>query len=99
MSWVEVNDHQHAAADPLADAMPSILAQTNADHVDAMILLANSHAEIEGTEVTMPSVERLGFSIRMETNDGGKGARINFVNEVANAAGHLCGVRRDVTAS
>ena len=31
----------------------------------------------------MTSVDRLGFSLRLKTNDGVKGARINFPREVA----------------
>lgn len=47
--------------DPLAETAPGILAHMNADHVDAMILLAGLHAGIEATEATMTSVDRLGF--------------------------------------
>ena len=54
----------------------------NADHVDAMILLARTHAGIEATEASMTSVDRLGFYIRLKTKDGMKGARINFNQEV-----------------
>jgi hypothetical protein len=83
MGWVDAQDYEQAAPDPLAEAAPGILAHMNADHVDAMILLARSHADIEATEATMTSVDRLGFSLRLKTNDGVKGARINFLHEVA----------------
>ena len=83
MGWVEARDYEQATPDPLAGAAAGILAHINADHVDAMILLARSHAGIEATEATMTSVDRLGFSLRLKTNDGVKGARINFPREVA----------------
>jgi putative heme iron utilization protein len=83
MGWVEAQDYEHAAPDPLAEAAPGILTHMNADHVDAMILLAGSHAGIEATEATMTSVDRLGFSLRLKTTNGVKGARINFLREVA----------------
>jgi hypothetical protein len=83
MGWVEARDYEHAAPDPLAEAAPGILAHMNADHVDAMILLAGLHSGIEATEATMTAVDRLGFSLRLKTNDGVKGARINFLHEVA----------------
>jgi len=83
MGWVEAPDYQHATPDPLAEAAPGILAHMNADHVDAMILLAKSHAGIEATEATMTSVDRLGFSLKLKTKDGVKGTRINFLREVA----------------
>jgi len=83
MGWVDAADYEHAAPDPLANAAPGILAHMNADHVDAMILLAKSHAGIEATEATMTSVDRLGFSLKLKTKDGVKGTRINFLREVA----------------
>lgn len=85
MSWVDAGDYEHAAPDPLADAAPGILAHMNADHVDSLILLAKSFAGIEAIEATMTSVDRLGFSLRLKTNDGLKGTRVNFLHEVATA--------------
>ena len=82
MGWVEAQDYEHAAPDPLAEAAPGILAHMNTDHVDAMILLGGLHAGIESTEATMTSVDRLGFSLRLKTTNGVKGARINFLHEV-----------------
>jgi heme iron utilization protein len=82
MGWVEARDYEHAAPDPLAEAVPGILAHMNTDHIDSMILLARSHAGIEANEATMTSVDRLGFSLRLNTGDGVKGARINFLREV-----------------
>src|SRR5277367_279534 len=83
MGWVEAQDYEHAAPDPLAEAAPGILAHMNADHVDAMILLAALHTGIEATEATMTAVDRLGLSLRLKTPNGVKGARINFLHEVA----------------
>jgi putative heme iron utilization protein len=82
MGWVEALDYERAAPDPLAEAAPGILAHMNADHIDSMILLARSHAGIEANDATMTSVDRLGFSLRLNTGDGVKGARVNFLREV-----------------
>ena len=81
MGWVGVQEYEHAAPDPLANAAPGILAHMNADHADSMILLARAHAGIEATEATMTSVDRLGFTLRSKTIDGVKGVRINFPHE------------------
>lgn len=83
MGWVDAGEYEHAAPDPLADAAAGILAHMNTDHVDSMILLARTHAQLEATEATMTSVDRLGFSLRLKTAEGMKGARINFLREVA----------------
>jgi len=73
--------YEQAAPDPLANAAPGILAHMNT--VDAMILLARAHAGFEATEATMTSADRLGFSLKLKTTNGIKGARINFLREVA----------------
>ena len=85
MGWVEAADYKLAAPDPLAESAPNILAHMNADHVDSMILLARTHAGLEASEATMTSVDRLGFTLRLKTNDGMKGTRINFFHEVSNS--------------
>jgi putative heme iron utilization protein len=85
MGWVDARDYGQATPDPLSESAPGILAHMNADHADAMILLTKSHAGIEATEATMTSVDRLGFTLRLRTNDGVKGARVNFPREVATA--------------
>jgi hypothetical protein len=82
MGWVTATDYAAAAPDPLADSAPGILAHMNADHIDAMILLARTHSQLEAAEATMTSVDRLGFHLRLKTPDGMKGTRINFPSEV-----------------
>ena len=85
MGWVEAEDFAQAAADPLAEAAPGILAHMNADHVDSMRTLARAYAGMEASEASMTSVDRLGFTLRLETAEGMKGPRINFLSEVSNA--------------
>lgn len=85
MGWVEAEAYAAAAADPLADAAPGILTHMNQDHVDSMILLARVHAGLEASEAAMTAVDRLGFNLRLKTQDGMKGTRINFPHEVRTA--------------
>jgi hypothetical protein len=82
MGWVEARDYQQASPDPLATASPAIIAHMNADHIDAMILLARTHAAIEATDAAMTAVDRLGFHLRLTTAEGMKGVRINYPSEV-----------------
>jgi putative heme iron utilization protein len=82
MGWVDAADYEQASSDPLAESSPGILAHMNADHVSPMILLARKHSGIEASEAAMTSVDRLGFSLRLKTQDGMKGTRINFPREV-----------------
>lgn len=85
MGWVEAEDYQRASVDPLAGDAPAILAHMNADHAAALILLARTHTSMEASEATMTSVDRLGFTLRLTTQDGMKGTRINFPSQVADA--------------
>ncbi len=82
MGWVDAQEYARAEPDPLCYVAPGILSHMNADHHDAMTLLARTHAGIEASEANMTSVDRLGFSLRLKTANGMKGARINFLREV-----------------
>jgi putative heme iron utilization protein len=85
MGWVSAEDYRFAKVDPLADAAPMILGHMNSDHVPAMILLARAHAGLDATDATMTAVDRLGFHLRLKTDDGMRGTRINFIREVQNS--------------
>jgi len=82
MGWVAAPEYADAHADPLADAAAGILAHMNADHQDALILLAKVFAGTTAQEAVMTAVDRLGFHVRMKTEEGMKGARIAFLGEV-----------------
>jgi heme iron utilization protein len=86
MGWVQVSDYDRAQPDPLADAAAGIIEHMNADHKDALVLLARSLAGIEAQEAAMTSVDRLGFHVRLKTQDGIKGIRIAFPREATNSA-------------
>lgn len=85
MGWVAAEDYASAEKDPLAEAAAGILAHMNADHVAAMVKLAERFAGLVGSEAQMTSVDRLGFTLRVKTADGMKGGRINFPAEVRTA--------------
>jgi putative heme iron utilization protein len=82
MGWVTASEYGSSQPDPLADAMDGIIQHMNADHKDAMVLLARKFAQIEAQEATMTAVDRLGFHVRLKTSEGMKGARVAFTREV-----------------
>ena len=82
MGWVSAEDYLAAAPDPLADDAGGIISHMNADHEDALLLLAGTQAKIEGSSARMTAVDRLGFHVRLETADGMRGTRIAFIREV-----------------
>jgi heme iron utilization protein len=83
MGWVPAPDYDGAKPDPLADAADGIIKHMNADHKDALILLARAYAGVEAQEAAMTAVDRLGFHVRLKTHEGMKGARIAFLREVS----------------
>ena len=84
MGWIAAEEYQQAEPDPLADAAAGIMQHMNADHKDALILLARALAAIESQEAAMTSIDRLGFHLRLKTQDGVRGARIAFSRAVSN---------------
>jgi heme iron utilization protein len=86
MGWVSDSEYDRSQPDPLADSMTEIIQHMNADHKDALVLLARTFARFESTEAMMTAVDRLGFYVRLKTPDGMRGARIAFLQEVRNAA-------------
>jgi len=82
MGWVSAQEYYRGQPDPLADAATDIIQHMNTDHGNALILLARAFAGIESQEVAMTSVDRLGFHVRMKTQDGTRGARVAFLREV-----------------
>jgi putative heme iron utilization protein len=86
MGWVSASEYVGSQPDPLADSMAEIILHMNADHKDALVLLAREFARIESQEAMMTAVDRLGFHLRLKTQDGMRGARIAFLREVRNPA-------------
>jgi putative heme iron utilization protein len=87
MGWVQASEYAEAQPDPLADVAPGIIEHMNADHKDALLLLARMSAGsgIDAQEAAMTSVDRLGFQVRVKAAEGMRGARIGFVREVRDA--------------
>jgi putative heme iron utilization protein len=86
MGWVSASEYYRGQPDPLADTATDIIQHMNADHGDALVLLARAFAGIESQEVATTSVDRLGFHVRLKTQEGTRGARIAFLGEVSSSA-------------
>ena len=84
MGWVAADEYARAEADPLADTASEIIQHMNADHADALVVLARGFAGVEAEEATMTSVDRLGFHLRLKTGDHVHSARVPFIREVRN---------------
>jgi heme oxygenase (biliverdin-IX-beta and delta-forming) len=83
MGWVAASEYSQAQSDPLVEHKSHIIQHMNADHKDALTLLVKRFAGIEAQEAEMTSVDRLGFNLRLKTQDRVHGARIAFLREVS----------------
>jgi heme iron utilization protein len=86
MGWVAASDYSEAQSDPLAEHKSDIMQHMNADHKDALILIAKRFAGIDAQQAEMTAVDRLGFHLRLKTPDGMKGTRIAFLREVGDTS-------------
>jgi putative heme iron utilization protein len=86
MGWISASEYYSGQPDPLADTATDIIQHMNTDHGDALVLLARAFTGIESQEATMSLVDRLGFHVRLKTQDGTRGARIAFLREVTGPA-------------
>jgi heme iron utilization protein len=57
MGWMAASDYSQAQSDLLAEHKSDIMQHMNADHKDALILLAKRFAGIEAQEAAMTSVD------------------------------------------
>lgn len=85
MGWVTAPDYDGARPDPLADVAAGIIQHMNADHQEALILIARFFGGVESQEAAMTSIDRLGFHVRLKTAEGMRGARIPLLREAANS--------------
>jgi putative heme iron utilization protein len=83
MGWISADDYGTALPDPLAEAAPGIIQHMNADHADALRLIARRFAgEAAADEASMTAVDRLGFHLRLKSGDRIHGRRVAFLQEV-----------------
>ncbi len=86
MGWVPAEQYAEARPDPLAGSASAIIRHMNADHSDALVLIARRFGGEEAGAASMTAVDRLGFHLRLKTGDRVHGRRIAFLREVRNTA-------------
>ena len=82
MGWVSAEEYTAATSDPLADVAAGIIQHMNEDHADALRLFCRAYAGLEAEEALMTSVDRLGFRLRVRTDERVQGVRLAFTHEV-----------------
>jgi heme iron utilization protein len=82
MGWVPAEEYAAARPDPLAQTAQEIIRHMNADHAEALLLIARRFAGETATEAAMTAVDRLGFHLRLKTGERVHGRRVAFPREV-----------------
>jgi len=85
MGWISAEEYGTALPDPLAEVAPGIIQHMNADHADALLLIARQLAGEAADEAAMTAVDRLGFHLRLKSGDRIHGRRVAFLREVRNS--------------
>jgi putative heme iron utilization protein len=78
MGWITADEFRSAKPDPLVDVAAGILQHMNQDHRESMAKLAAHRCGLAAEDAEMLSVDRLGFNLRVRTNDGMKGVRLAY---------------------
>ena len=85
MGWISAEEYGTARPDPLADFAAGIIQHMNADHADALRLIARHYVGEDPDESAMTAVDRLGFHLRLKSGDRVYGRRVTFLREVTNS--------------
>ncbi|NLD77472.1 MAG: DUF2470 domain-containing protein [Acidimicrobiales bacterium] len=86
MSWVDGTAYAAATVDPVAVAAEAIIAHMNADHADANLSYATALAGLtDATAAHMVGIDRHGITLRVETPDAPRMARLGFPEALSSA--------------
>lgn len=79
MGWVRGEDYARATVDPVAPSAAAIIEHMNHDHADANLAYATNLAGLtDATSSTMVGIDRHGITLRVETPDAPRMARLGF---------------------
>ena len=86
MSWVPIDEWRTSRPCPIAASSDRIIAHMNADHADTMVLYCDAFTKATETAVaSMTAVDRYGFEMSVETEQGPRPIRLPFTKEVGTA--------------
>jgi putative heme iron utilization protein len=85
MGWISAEHYATARPDPLADVAAGIIQHMNADHAEALRLIAQHYVGEDPDESAMTAMDRLGFYLRLKSGDRVYGRRVTFPREVTSS--------------
>jgi hypothetical protein len=85
MSWVPSPEWQAASPDPIAAHAGHIIEHMNDDHDDALVLYCRAFSLARDVRsATMTGVDRYGFEMRAQTEEGPRPIRVAFDKAAVN---------------
>lgn len=84
MSWVDAQEWQRAAPDPIAPHAAAILAHMNDDHAHNLLDYCHAFTRArQASAAVMTSVDRYGFEMSVDTERGPRPVRLAFSRQIA----------------
>lgn len=76
-------DYAAAEPDPVQPQVPDAIAHLNADHPDALLLMAQAFSnQADSTAARCTGADRYGLDLDLETPEGRRATRINFTEKI-----------------
>lgn len=88
MDSASAEDYRDAEPDPVQPQVPDAVAHLNADHSDALLLMARAFTKHEGaTEARCTAADRYGLDLALVTPEGDKATRVSFTDRIDKPGG------------
>ena len=88
MDSASAEDYREAEADPVQPQVPDAISHLNADHPDALLLMAKAFTRYEdATAAKCTMADRYGLDLQLDTPAGEKAARVSFTDRVDKPGG------------
>ena len=88
MDSASAEEYASAEADPVQPQVPDAVAHLNADHPDALLLMAKAFTKHgNATAAKCTTADRYGLDLQLETPDGEKASRVSFSERIEKPGG------------
>lgn len=88
MDSASAEEYRDAEPDPVQPQVPDAVAHLNADHPDALLLMAQAFTKFEdATAAKCTRADRYGLDLQLETSEGEKAARVSFTDRIDKPGG------------
>lgn len=88
MDSASAEEYRDAEPDPVQPQVPDAIAHLNADHSDALLLMAQAFTKhSDATEAKCERADRYGLDLQLVTPEGDKAARVSFTDRIDKPGG------------